>query len=114
MRTFALRKDLVQYVVIGFLSRAALMDFCNEHSGSGSSAYSWLARAQKDDRAAALLRRGPGPKFMGTRLSDAHETLIERSMPHEFLARNRIKLTRVLKFINMNFAGQGLHTVSMA
>ena len=86
MPSFALRKDLAQYVVIGFLSRAALMDFCKEHSGFGSSAYRWLARAQKDDRATALLRRAPCPKFMGTRLSDAHETLIERSMPHEFLA----------------------------
>ena len=72
------------------------MDFCNEHSGSGSSAYSWLARAQKDDRAAALLRRGPCPKFMGTRLSDAHETIIERSVPNPCNEIARVRYIDVL------------------
>lgn len=114
MRAFALRKDLAQYVTTGFQSRAALMDFCKEHSCSRSSAYRWLARAQKDDRAAALLRIRPGPKLMSTRLSDAHEAIITRFIRHEFLTRNRIKLSRVLKLTNSELAGQGLHTISMS
>ena len=114
MRAFALRKTLAQYVATGFSSGAALRDFCKEHSCSRSSAYRWLARARQDDRAATLRRRKPGPKPMSVRLSDEHETIITRFIGQEFLTRNRIKLSRVLKLVNSELVGQGLHTISMS
>lgn len=113
-RAVALRKDLAPYLQTGFRTRGTLRDFCRAHECSRATAYRWLKRARKDDRARALHRQKPGPKQMSVGLSEEHERIIEKVLRSHFLTRNQISPEAALKAINQKLEEEGLFTISLS